>query len=1182
MSMVKNRPFVIRKLKRGLSIGLSALLLVGCAGGGNKNTSSDNNKFADHVRTTDFQTPEEEMAGFTVPEGFEISLFASEPDITKPINMEFDDQGRLWVTQSSEYPIAAGQGAGRDRITILEDRDGDGRAEVFTNFNDSLNIPIGIMPVADGAVAYSIPNVYRFKDNNGDGKSDSKEVLLGEFGFKDTHGMVNNFVRGFDGWIHACHGFTNISKIAGKDGDSIAMESGNTFRFRPDGSRVEKTTNGRINPFGSAYDERGYLYSVDCHSKPIFQLISGGDYPQWGKKDPAIGYAPEMMSYELGSTALAGLVYYTDQQFPEEYQKSFFTGDVVTCRIDRNTVTYQGATPIAKKETPFLTSEDPWFRPVDVKTGPDGSMYVADFYNKIIGHYEVSLDHPGRDRLSGRIWKITYTGKDRKKAVPVTNWAKASLKDLVKGLDHPHQSIRMKVADRLVEVQKEKAIQPVLERVKDASSSITGYIHGLWVLHRLGALTDQLLKEALNHSNPLAKQHALRILAEGKGLTKEQEGTVLNALGDKDPFIQRTAAEVLNKFPNVSHVDPLLNLYERTPVGDSHLKYTALLAMRNNLRGKGVVGQIVKKSWTGEKLAVLATAMQDVPSPAAASFVLNYILSHEIPTDKLRKSLEYVGRYGTASELDKSITLITGKFSDNQETQLSLYQNLKAGIAQSGTPVTAKMRSWGIQLAGKFLNDQGKDIWMSKPQEDRTEDFSPWKMEDAFLTDVVPAFRIYFSEKNGYKPRATLYTTPFKLPAELAMNIFDNDVDRTDEKIGLSKNAVRIRLANGGKLIGEYRVNQKNKSEFKDLIKTTSFDLKKYAGQMGYIEVVDSSENGAIGIGKLNPAVIEMPRYTPSDKDEYRLQASEIAGDYKSENLKPALRKVVQSTWINPNTRLAAAGALTNMPSASDAALLGAIFINKSESTLLREKLAVYLGQLQSKEALQYLKDGLAGSTRPIQLAAATVLSGSSLGIENLLHAVNAKQLPADLLAEFKIKEGLSKNANASQLSQIKKLLASGENERTARKKLIEDRIAKFENTGKRKEKGGALFKANCAICHQVSGTGGMIGPQLDGIGNWGPRALTEKILDPNRNISESFRTYNIVMKNGKQETGLYRRTEGEVIVFADNSGKEFKISKKDMKSYTPSQYTLMPDQFRHVLSEEEFSSLMEYLLSIK
>src|SRR5690606_22515771 len=141
-------------------------------------------------------------------------------------------------------------GEGKDRITILEDTDGDGTADVFTNFSDTLNIPIGVFPLLDGAVAYSIPAIYRFTDADLDGKPESVKPIIGPFQHRDTHGMVNNFFRGYDGWIHACHGFTNQSTVAGSDGDSIKMVSGNTFRFRPDGSRVEHMTHGRINPFG--------------------------------------------------------------------------------------------------------------------------------------------------------------------------------------------------------------------------------------------------------------------------------------------------------------------------------------------------------------------------------------------------------------------------------------------------------------------------------------------------------------------------------------------------------------------------------------------------------------------------------------------------------------------------------------------------------------------------------------------------------------------------------------------------------------------------------------------------------------------------------------------------------------------------------------------------------------------
>ncbi|MEC3879185.1 PVC-type heme-binding CxxCH protein [Parapedobacter sp. 10938] len=1165
-------------------IGLysACLLPFGC---GNHNKEASGDKFADHVRTTAFQEPAAEMAGFNLPPGFEITLFASEPDISKPINMEFDDQGRLWVTQSSEYPVAAGPGAGKDRITILEDSDGDGKADVFTHFDDQLNIPIGIMPVADGAVGFSIPHIYRFRDADNDGKAEKKDVLVGPFGYNDTHGMVNNFIRGYDGWIHACHGFTNVSTVAGTDGDSITMVSGNTFRFRLDGSRVEQTTNGRINPFGSALDERGYLYSVDCHSKPIFQLIPGGDYPQWGRKDPAIGYAPEMMSYELGSTALSGLVHYTDQQFPEAYRNSFYTGDVVTCRIDRNTVTYQGTTPIAKKEEPFLTSDDPWFRPVDIKTGPDGSLYIADFYNRIIGHYEVALDHPGRDRLSGRIWKITYTGKDRG-TVPVRNWATASLAELVAGLDHPHLSIRLKIADRLVDVFGEQAVAAMLERVSSTDSAPTGYIHALWALHRLHRLPEEMLAAALGHRDGIVRQHALRILAESDALTDRQHHSVVTALSAADPFIQRTAAEVLNRFPDATHVAPLLTLYTNCPAEDTHLKYTALLAIRNNLRGKGVAEQVSRMEWGEAKRATLALAMRDVEAPAAATFVLDYLLHHDLPLDVLQKNLAFVGRYARATQLAQVVPLITEKFANDKPAQLSLFLNIQEGVAQRGVAAPSELQAWGAQLARHFLDAVpiDRDIWKSTPQDHRTEDFSPWAFSDAFLTNVAPAFRIYLSERNGYKPRATLYTKPFKLPAELRMNVFDNDVHNSEEKVGTSKNVVRIRLADDHRPVAEYRMEQPphTKMEFADLIKSTTLHLHGHEGKMGYLEVVDSSETGSIGIGKLEPEVVVMPAYTPSDIDEQRQRAAEIAGTLHLVELHGRLVQLLQATWINPNTRLAAAGALATMPQKGDTKLLGTLFANKAEPAWLREQLAPLLAQLQGTEALQYLAQGMEGSARPVQLAATVALAASPAGINHLLEAVDNKHIPTDLLAEFKVKELLEANAQANQHTRIQHLLAQGEDERVARKQLIEDRIARFEETGQRVGKGQALFESNCAICHQIGGKGSLIGPQLDGIGNWGVRALTEKVLDPNRNISESFRTYNITLNNGKKQSGLYRRTEGEVMVFADISGKEFNVAKKDMASYTPSPYTLMPDQFRHTLSEDDFGALMEYLLSVK
>ena len=239
-----------------------------------------NDPFAEGVRTTDPLTPEEQQKTFKLPPGFSVQLVAAEPELRKPMNMAFDGAGRLWITESREYPWPTNT-APRDTIRIFSDFDANGRARKVTTFATNLNIPIGLYPfqspASDGSgkltwkcVAWSIPNIWLFEDTDGDSVADKKEKLLGPFDFtRDTHGNQASFRRGLDGWIYATHGFNYRSRVAGQDGHEIVMSSGNTYRFRIDGSRIEHWAHGQVNPFGLTFDSLGNLYSADCHSSPI-------------------------------------------------------------------------------------------------------------------------------------------------------------------------------------------------------------------------------------------------------------------------------------------------------------------------------------------------------------------------------------------------------------------------------------------------------------------------------------------------------------------------------------------------------------------------------------------------------------------------------------------------------------------------------------------------------------------------------------------------------------------------------------------------------------------------------------------------------------------------------------------------------------------------------------------------
>ena len=205
-------------------------------------------------------------------------------------------------------------------------------------------------------------------------------------------------------------GSINHTTVAGLDGNKIEMQSGNTFRMRVDGSRIEHFTHGQVNPFGMVLDEWGDQFTADCHTKPVTMLMRGGYYQSFAKPHDGLGFVPNVMNHLHGSTAIGGIAYVSNGTWPGEYQGNTFGGNVMTSRINRNKLQRTGSTVKAIELADFMRSGDPWFRPVDMVFGPDGALYVADFYNRIIGHYEVDLKHPGRDRTRGRVWRISYVG----------------------------------------------------------------------------------------------------------------------------------------------------------------------------------------------------------------------------------------------------------------------------------------------------------------------------------------------------------------------------------------------------------------------------------------------------------------------------------------------------------------------------------------------------------------------------------------------------------------------------------------------------------------------------------------------------------------------------------------------------------------------------------------------------
>ena len=658
------------------------------------------------MRDTSWRTPEAERAALRLPPGFEVQLVAAEPDIDKPMNLAFDARGRLWVSHSREYPIAAAPGAGRDRVSILEDTNGDGRADRFTTFADSLNIPIGIVPMRDGAIVYSIPNAYRMYDRDGDGRAEERKVLYGPFAHDDTHGMVNGLLRGYDGWIHAGHGFSNRSTVAGTDGDSITMLSGNTFRFRDDGTRVEQTTWGQVNPFGLFVDRFGYFYSSDSHTKPIYQPIRGGEYPHFGRLPTGIGFGPQMMEHLHGSTAIAGVVLYEADHFPSELRGNFFSGNVVTSRINRNRLAWHGSSPEAVELEDFVVSADPNFRPVDIELGPDGALYVADFYNPIIGHYEFPLNDPRRDRRSGRIWRIVYTGKDVGSAarMPRPDWTRASTQELLDDLSHANVNVRMLAMNLLVDRGGSDVIAAVRRLVDQRRSSPEQRAHGLWILRRLGSLPTVRLQSAAADRDELVRVHALRIIGEERTLTTSDRALAEAALRDPSPHARRVAVEILGRHPAWAEVQPLLAMHHEVPAEDTHLLYTVRLALRDHLRDTSIFRRVSEATWGEADARALADAASGIATADAARLLLAHLQRVSEPRERMIHYLRHIARHAPAAETEPLAELVRRSIPTDLDLQIDLHDVARAGIAERGESLPPAMRGWSDALVAHYLD----------------------------------------------------------------------------------------------------------------------------------------------------------------------------------------------------------------------------------------------------------------------------------------------------------------------------------------------------------------------------------------------------------------------------------------------------------------------------------------------
>ncbi len=662
-----------------------------------------------YVVATEPLSPQEQQKLFHLPPGFEIELVVSEPQIHQPLSLDFDAQGRLWITDTVEYPFPP-KGPGRDALRVLEDRDGDGRYETVTTLLDDLSMPTGVTPIPGGAIVFSIPSIQGCYDTDGDGQIDRREELYTEFGMVDSHGMNNGFTRWLDGWIYACHGFANTSNVSGADGQPITMSSGNGYRFRLDGSHLEYWWHGQVNPYGIAFDPLGNLFTADCHSKPAYCLLRGAYYPSFGKPHDGLGFGPTLIDHSHGSTAISGIVYYAADQFPPEYRDTIFMGNGVTGKVNHDRITAVGSSLRGIEQPDFVSCDDPWFRPVELKLGPDGALYIADFYNCIIAHYEVPLDHPRRDRRRGRVWRVYYKGTSEEPQQPrkVHDLTRLDLEGLFERLADPNLVVRMSATHEIVDRFGTAAKQRVRQGIQ-GPWDLNQRACGLWILERCGALDDPLITRLAEDEDRLVRVHLVRAMAEREqwnSPTFPIGDLIRKKLFDADAFVRRAAADALGRHPESVNVALLMRLWSETRPEDTYLVHTIRMALRDHFQQPAIFAEHARLSDDRALLHRLLDVLAGVRDARSAEFILTCLKADRVDRHRMADWIHHVARYLAEEKLGSLADYMLGLEQSQAATQLLVFRAYVQGLQERGVVLPEPFHPWAARLAEHLMADK--------------------------------------------------------------------------------------------------------------------------------------------------------------------------------------------------------------------------------------------------------------------------------------------------------------------------------------------------------------------------------------------------------------------------------------------------------------------------------------------
>ena len=479
-----------------------------------------------------------------LPSGFRVEVIANEPDIVQPIAYTIDDRGRLWVLENTNYPESPG--LPKDRIVVLEDVDGDGKFEKRTVFKDKLNFGSGLAVGFGGVWLGTPPNLLFIPDKDGDAVPDGEpQVVLDGWGAEDTHETLNNFTWGPDGWLYGTHGiFTNskVGRPGTPDAERIPVNAG-VWRYHPVRKTFERWCEGVSNQWGLDWNDHGEAFFAACVVPHMWHAIEGAHYTRQSGSHFNPHVYEDIKTIAWGryeKAGYCGAMFYLGGAFPAEWRDNFFFSDVHMNKLRCETLTRDGSGYRSERKTDFLASPDGWFRGLSPQYGPDGGVFISDWYDKVPCHQQRAFT----DRSNGRLYKIT-TDQVKPRTVDLST---SSDLELVKQQLNPNDWY-VRHARRLLQERGPKPeTTAALEKILLENSDDTRQLRALWALHSQGALSEATALRAFAAKSEFVRGWTVTCLTE-QGNPSAAVLTKLISMTEKDlsPSVRLRLASAAQK-----------------------------------------------------------------------------------------------------------------------------------------------------------------------------------------------------------------------------------------------------------------------------------------------------------------------------------------------------------------------------------------------------------------------------------------------------------------------------------------------------------------------------------------------------------------------------------------------------------------------------------------------------------